>query len=106
MPRASTTGTIDAALYNLSLPRVMTLYALHVPCGLLQVCRYDDSTGDTLSIPLGTTVFVAGKTVWALLPPELKSIAVCARHVHPAPCEGLEVELGVLLLWEEAQRKM
>ncbi|KAJ7856486.1 hypothetical protein B0H14DRAFT_3108243 [Mycena olivaceomarginata] len=48
------------------------------------VCRYDDGTGDVLTVPLGTTAFVAGKTMWALLPPELKSVAVRAR-VRYAP---------------------
>ncbi|KAJ7847010.1 hypothetical protein B0H14DRAFT_2583859 [Mycena olivaceomarginata] len=43
------------------------------------VCRYDDGTGDVLTVPLGTTAFAAGKTMWALLPPELKSVAVRAR---------------------------
>jgi hypothetical protein len=79
--------------------------------------------GDALSVPLGTTAFVAGRTMWALLPPELKSVAVRARVVYaPHPyvwmgpthakstrlgleCEGLEVELGALPQWEEAQRK-
>ncbi|KAJ7847009.1 hypothetical protein B0H14DRAFT_3454068 [Mycena olivaceomarginata] len=48
------------------------------------VCRYDDGTGDVLTVPLGTTAFAAGKTMWALLPPELKSVAVRAR-VRYAP---------------------
>ncbi|KAJ7892065.1 WD40-repeat-containing domain protein [Mycena olivaceomarginata] len=95
---------IDTALYNLSPPRVMTLYALRVPRGLPQVCRYDDGTGDALSVLLSTTAFVVGKTVWALLPPELKSVAVRARAML-VECEGLAVELGALPLWEEAQRK-
>ncbi|KAJ7887001.1 hypothetical protein B0H14DRAFT_3856435 [Mycena olivaceomarginata] len=54
---------IDAALYDLSPPRVMTLYALRIPRGLPQVCRYDDGMGDALSVLLGTTVLVVGKTV-------------------------------------------
>ncbi|KAJ7897652.1 Clavaminate synthase-like protein [Mycena olivaceomarginata] len=114
---------IDAALYDLSPPRVTTLYALRVPRGPPQVCRYDDGTGDALPVPLGTTAFVAGKTMWALLPPELKSVAVRARvryaphpYVWMGPahakstglgleCEGLEMELGALPPWEEAKRK-
>jgi hypothetical protein len=101
----------------------MTLYALRVPRGLPQVCRYDDGMGDALSVPLGTTAFVTGRTMWVLLPPELKSVVVRARVMHaPHPyvwmgpahakstrlgleCEGLEVELGALPPWEEAQRK-
>ncbi|KAJ7856482.1 hypothetical protein B0H14DRAFT_3448413 [Mycena olivaceomarginata] len=72
---------IDAA-YDLSPPCVMTLYVLRVPRGLPQVCRYDDGTGDALSIPLGTTAFVAGKTMWVLLPPELKSVVVRTRVMY------------------------
>jgi hypothetical protein len=77
---------IDTALYDLCPPCVMTLYALRVPRGLPQVCRYDDGTGDALSVPLGTTAFVSGKTVQARLPPELKSVAVhaCIMYApHP-----------------------
>jgi hypothetical protein len=62
----------------------MMLYALRVSCGLLQVCCYDDGMGDALSVLLGTTAFVAGRTMWVLLPPELKSVAVHA-HVMYAP---------------------
>ncbi|KAJ7804415.1 hypothetical protein B0H14DRAFT_2383717, partial [Mycena olivaceomarginata] len=110
---------IDAVLYNLSLPRVMTLYALCIPRRLPQVCRYDDGMGDTLSVPLGTTTFVMGKTVWGV---ELKNVAMRARIMYaPHPyvwmgpahakstglgleCNGIKVELGALPPWE-AQRK-
>ncbi|KAF8193869.1 hypothetical protein K438DRAFT_1588706 [Mycena galopus ATCC 62051] len=114
---------IDAALYDLSPPRVTTLYGLRVPGGAPQVCRYDDGTGDELPVPLGTTAFVSGKTMFAILPSELKSVAVRARvryaphpYVWMAPahakstglgieCEGLELELSELPPWEEAKRK-
>jgi hypothetical protein len=46
---------IDAALYGLSPPKVTTLYAVKVPGGEPQVCRYDDGTGDELQVPLGGT---------------------------------------------------
>jgi hypothetical protein len=46
---------IDAALYNLSPPKVTTLYAVSVPKGEPQTCRYDDGTGDELKVPLGGT---------------------------------------------------
>jgi hypothetical protein len=46
---------IDAALYGLSPPKVTTLYAVKVPPGEPQVCRYDDGTGDELKVPLGGT---------------------------------------------------
>lgn len=47
---------IDAALYGLSPPKVTTLYAVKVPSGEPQVCRYDDGTGDEVKVPLGGTV--------------------------------------------------
>ena len=46
---------IDAALYALSPPKVTTLYAVSVPSGEPQICRYDDGTGDELQVPLGGT---------------------------------------------------
>jgi hypothetical protein len=46
---------IDAALYALSPPKVTTLYAVSVPKGEPQVCRYDDGTGDEIQVPLGGT---------------------------------------------------
>ncbi|OAV88210.1 hypothetical protein PTTG_09157 [Puccinia triticina 1-1 BBBD Race 1] len=67
---------IDAALYDLNPPKVTTLQALRVPQGAPQICRYDDGTGDELKVPLGTTVFVSGKKMFQVLPPELKSLAV------------------------------
>lgn len=59
---------IDAALYDLSPPKVTTLYGIRVPEGARQVCRYDDGTGDELDVPLGTTAFVSGKTMFDILP--------------------------------------
>jgi hypothetical protein len=67
---------IDAALYDLSPPKVTTLYAINVPGGPDQTCRYDDGTGDELPVPLGTTAFVSGRTMFDILPKELKSLAV------------------------------
>ena len=75
---------MDAALYELSPPKVTTLYAVRVPQGSQQVCRYDDGTGDELPVPLGTTAFVSGKTMFDILPRELQSVAVRAR-VRYAP---------------------
>ncbi|KAG6852797.1 hypothetical protein C0991_009100 [Blastosporella zonata] len=114
---------IDAALYDLAPPKVTTLYGLIVPGGKPQVCRYDDGTGDELPVPLGTTAFVSGRTMFDILPPELKSLAVRAKvkyaphpYVWMAPAralptglgiesEGLELPLEELPPWEEARRK-
>lgn len=65
-------------------PKVTTLYGIKVPEGKPQICRYDDGTGDELPVPLGTTAFVDGKTMFDILPAELKSVAVRAR-VRYAP---------------------
>ncbi|KIY50424.1 Clavaminate synthase-like protein [Fistulina hepatica ATCC 64428] len=115
---------IDAALYGLSPPRVTTLYGIAVPKGPMQTCRYDDDTGDQLPVPLGTTVFVSGRTMFDILPPEFKSLAVRAKvkyaphpYVWMAParamptglgieCEGLELPLSELPYWEEAKQKI
>ena len=115
---------IDAALYNLSPPKVTTLYGVTVPQGPRQIVRYDDGTGDELDVPLGTTAFVDGKTMFDILPPELKSVAVRAKvrysphpYVWMAPAhalptglgimsEGLEMPLDELPPWEEAKVKV
>ncbi|KZS93511.1 Clavaminate synthase-like protein [Sistotremastrum niveocremeum HHB9708] len=114
---------IDAALYDLSPPKVTTLYAVKVPAGQPQVCRYDDGTGDELKVPLGTTAFTSGATTFDILPPEYKSLAVRAKvryaphpYVWMAPAhalstglgiesEGLEVPLNELPAWEESKVK-
>ncbi|KAJ7268526.1 Clavaminate synthase-like protein [Mycena rebaudengoi] len=115
---------IAAALYEISPPRVTTLYGLRVPAGPRQVCRYDDGTGDELPVPLASTVFVSGKTMFALLPPQLKNLAVRA-HVKYAPhpwvwmtpahakstglgmeSEGLEVAYSELPAWKEEKRNI
>ncbi len=54
---------IDAALYDLSPPRVTSLYAVKVPGGKRQVVRYDDGTGDELEVPLGTTACESGTSI-------------------------------------------
>ncbi|KAG6860341.1 hypothetical protein C0995_012454 [Termitomyces sp. Mi166 len=112
---------IDAALYDLSPPKVTTLYGLIVPEGPTQVCRYDDGTGDELPVPLGTTAFVSGKMMFDILPAELKSLTVRSRvRYAPHPyvwmararvmetglgieSEGLEVSLAELPHWKEAR---
>ncbi|KAL6307736.1 hypothetical protein BKA93DRAFT_727151 [Sparassis latifolia] len=115
---------IDAALYDLSPPKVTTLYGLNVPQGPKQICRYDDGTGDEIQVPLGTTAFVSGKTMFEILPPELKSLAVRSKakyaphpYVWMAPAhamstglgietEGLELPLSELPPWDESKVKV
>lgn len=110
---------IDAALYDLAPPKVTSLYAHTVPAGRAQTCVYDDESGDALRVPLGTTAFVSGKTMFEILPREWKSVAVRTR-VRYAPhayvwmararamptglgieSEGLELGYGELPEWEE-----
>lgn len=100
-----------------------TLYGITVPQGERQTVRYDDGSGDELPVPLGTTAFVSGKTMFEILPPELKSLAVRASvryaphpYVWMAPAhalptglgienEGLELPLGEVPEWEESKIK-
>ncbi|TFK42100.1 Clavaminate synthase-like protein, partial [Crucibulum laeve] len=114
---------MDAALYDLSPPRVTTLYGIKVPKGPMQTVRYDDGTGDELKVTLGTTAFASGKVMFDILPKELKSLAVRARAKYaPHPFEwmrgaravstglglesdGQETPLDELSAWEEERVK-
>jgi alpha-ketoglutarate-dependent taurine dioxygenase len=60
---------IDAALYDLNAPKVTSLLAVTVPSGRRQTLRYDDGTGEELDVPLGTTAFVNGETMYDILSP-------------------------------------
>jgi len=75
---------IDAALYDLHPPKVTTLLALTVPEPRQQTVTYDDGTGDTLDVPLGTTAFVSGGKAFDLLSPAQKAWAL-ATVVRYAP---------------------
>ncbi|KAH6669714.1 TfdA family taurine catabolism dioxygenase TauD [Plectosphaerella plurivora] len=61
---------IDAALYDFAPPVATSLLAVKVPGGRKQVVRYDDGTGDELTVPLGTTAFVSGYAMFDRLSPE------------------------------------
>jgi xanthine dioxygenase len=77
---------IDAALYERNPPRVTTLLALQVPEGEAQTVRYDDGSGETLSLPLATTAFVSGEYGFQQLSPEAKAFALRSRvRYHPHP---------------------
>ncbi|KAH7915748.1 Clavaminate synthase-like protein [Hygrophoropsis aurantiaca] len=109
----------DAAMYDLKPPKVTALYSVNVPQGPRQTVRYDDGTGDLLSVSLGATAFTWGKTMFDILPNELKSVAVRGRVRYPPhpfrwmnpahamstgvmmETEGLEVPLNELPPWEE-----
>jgi xanthine dioxygenase len=70
---------MDAALYELHPPKVTTLLALAVPQGPDQTVRYDDGTGDELTVPLGTTVFVSGQKAFDSLSPDQRAFALGTR---------------------------
>ncbi|KAF7555005.1 hypothetical protein G7Z17_g2484 [Cylindrodendrum hubeiense] len=59
-------------MYNLDPPLVTSLLAVQVPKGRRQICRYDDGTGDSLDVPLGTTAFFSGYKLYELLSEEEK----------------------------------
>ncbi|KAF4121987.1 Alpha-ketoglutarate dependent xanthine dioxygenase [Geosmithia morbida] len=75
---------IDAALYGLAPPVATTLLAVRVPKGRTQVVRYDDGTGDELSVPLGTTAFVDGRDMYASLGEEDRLLARTTRVEYAA----------------------
>lgn len=115
---------IDAALYDLSPPKVTTLYGLKVPSGPPQTLRYDDGTGEELPVPLGTTAFISTRTTFNSLPKTLQSLAVRTKvkyaphpYVWMAPArsrstglgletEGKELALSELPEWEESKIKI
>ena len=41
--------------------------AVRVPAGRRQTCRHDDGSGEELDVPLGTTAFVSGYTMYDIL---------------------------------------
>ncbi|KAJ9605011.1 hypothetical protein H2200_010400 [Cladophialophora chaetospira] len=76
---------IDAALYgDLHPPLVTSLMAVKVPAGRTQTVLYDDGSNDTLSVPLGTTAFVSGYTMFDNLTPEQKEFVLMSK-VEYAP---------------------
>lgn len=75
---------IDAALYGLYPPSVTTLLAVKVPKGRRQTLLYDDGTGDTMNVPLGTTAFVSGERMFELLSTEDQQFAMTSK-VEYAP---------------------
>ncbi|KAL2824436.1 taurine catabolism dioxygenase [Aspergillus pseudoustus] len=75
---------IDAALYGLYPPCVTTLLAVRVPKGRRQTLRYDDGSGETLDVPLGTTAFVSGERMFELLSEEDKDF-VLGSKIEYAP---------------------
>ncbi|KAI8612053.1 Clavaminate synthase-like protein [Chytriomyces sp. MP71] len=115
---------IDSALYDLCTPIATTLQAVSVPKGPKQVARYDDGSGDEVSVPLGGTTFISGAKAFDILPPHLKSLAVRTKIKYaPHPyvwmssakarpdglgmySEGKELPLTDLPPWTEEKIKL
>lgn len=77
---------IDAALYALQPPKVTTLLAIEVPEPRRETVVYDDGSGDSLDVQLGTTVFVSGTKAFEGLTPAQREWALKtkARYApHP-----------------------
>ena len=71
---------IDAALYgDLNPPLVTSLLAVKVPSGRTQTLLYDDGSDETLSVPLGTTAFVSGYTMFDRLTPAQKELVLTSK---------------------------
>ncbi|KAI9155439.1 Alpha-ketoglutarate-dependent xanthine dioxygenase xan-1 [Paramyrothecium foliicola] len=75
---------IDAALYGLAPPVATTLLAVKVPSGRTQTVRYDDGSGDEMTVPLGTTAFVSGEAMYDALSDEDKAFVQNARVEYAA----------------------
>lgn len=75
---------IDAALYDLNPPKVTSLFAVQVPKGRRQTLIYDDGTGEELDVPLGTTAFVSGYTMYDLLSPAEKHFVRTSKIEYAA----------------------
>jgi xanthine dioxygenase len=75
---------MDAALYDLHPPKVTTLLAIKVPEAREQTVLYDDGSGDSLAVQLGTTAFVSGAKAFELLSPSQKDWALKTK-VRYAP---------------------
>lgn len=93
---------IDAALYDLDPPLVTSLLAVRVPKGRRQTVRYDDGTGDELNVPLGTTAFVSGSNMYAMLSPEDQEFARSCKieyaphpYIWMSPCRAFSDGLGL-----------
>ncbi|KAL7928144.1 hypothetical protein V8C35DRAFT_318805 [Trichoderma chlorosporum] len=75
---------IDAALYGDAPPIATTILAVTLPKRRLQTVRYDDGTGDELSVPLGTIAFASGETMYDLLSEEVKEFVRSTKVEYAA----------------------
>lgn len=92
---------IDAALYDLNPPKVTTLLAVSVPQGRKQIIHYDD-TDEELEVPLGTTAFVSGYTMYECLSESDKEFVRTSKieyaphpYIWMSPAKSLSDGLGL-----------
>jgi len=92
---------IDAALYDLNPPKVTTLLAVSVPQGRKQIIQYED-TNEELEVPLGTTAFVSGYTMYDRLSPQDQEFVRTAKiqyaphpYIWMSPAKSFSDGLGL-----------
>ncbi|CAO3659619.1 unnamed protein product [Umbelopsis ramanniana] len=66
---------MDAALYELNPPLITTLFAVQTPEHRREQVVYDDGTGQSMDVQLGTTAFISGAHAFDILSPEMKDLA-------------------------------
>lgn len=76
---------IDAASCGSLRPRITSLLAVKELSGRTQSLLYDDVSNDKFTVPLGTTAFVSGYTMFDLLIPAQQefvrnAMVECAPH--------------------------
>ncbi|WFD43614.1 hypothetical protein MPSI1_002277 [Malassezia psittaci] len=93
---------IDAALYGRNPPKVTTLLAVRVPGGRKQTLLYDDGTGEEMEVPLGTTAFVSGETMYNILSEKDKEFVRTSKieyaphpYIWMSKCHALPTGLGL-----------
>lgn len=94
---------IDAALYDLEPPKVTSLLAVKVPKTEYQTLRYDDGTGDELSLSRGSTAFVSCYKMYDLLSETDKEFARTTKvqyaphpYIWMSPCKSRSDGLGLI----------
>lgn len=75
---------IDAALYDLNPPKVTSLMAVKVPKSEQQKLRYDDGTGDEMSVSRGSTAFVSSYRMYDILSEQDKEFARTTKVQYAA----------------------
>ncbi|CAO3619796.1 unnamed protein product [Cunninghamella blakesleeana] len=75
---------MDAALYKLNPPKVTTLFGIKNPEPRRQTVQYDDGTGQTLDVQLGTTAFISGQKAFEILPQDKKELAFRTKVKYAA----------------------